>query len=386
MVAYYDLLILGGGPAGLSTALHLTKLAPHLAERTLLLEQAHYPRPKLCAGGLTVDAEVLLERLGLDLDEVPHALAGRIYFAFEGEGFSVRLPGRHALRTVRREEFDAWLAEKARAAGVEIRQGVQVQQVIPAREGVIVETDAGRLRARMVVGADGSNGVTRLAVLSGRPARSARTLELLTPGPPDDPHRETALFDFQPIPHGLAGYVWDFPALVQGRPARCRGIYDANLATSSLRAPLKSALAGEMKRLGLDLEQYPLAGFPIRRFSPCEPISVPGVILAGDAAGSDPLLGEGVSLALGYGRVAAEAVRDAFQWEDFTFADYRRRVLLNPLGQSLTARWALSQVLYRLRWSGFQRLLWGRLGVVIRLAGLLLVVNWARRQGRLQVG
>ena len=71
----YDVIIIGGGPSGLSTALHLQRIAPHLSPRVLLLEKEHYPRFKLCAGGLTLDAEIILERLGLDVNEVPHVTA-----------------------------------------------------------------------------------------------------------------------------------------------------------------------------------------------------------------------------------------------------------------------------------------------------------------------
>ena len=67
-----DIIILGGGPSGLSTALHIARDFPSLTSRVLILEKAHYPRPKLCAGGLVIDAEVVLQRLGLDVGEVPH--------------------------------------------------------------------------------------------------------------------------------------------------------------------------------------------------------------------------------------------------------------------------------------------------------------------------
>src|SRR5688572_30867391 len=86
-----DILIIGGGPAGLSTALHLQRMDPLLGSRVLILEKARYPRPKLCAGGLAVDAEVLLDLLGLDISEVPHVDADNIQFGFEGNGLNFRM-------------------------------------------------------------------------------------------------------------------------------------------------------------------------------------------------------------------------------------------------------------------------------------------------------
>ncbi|MGB9775078.1 MAG: NAD(P)-binding protein, partial [Anaerolineae bacterium] len=40
----YDVIIVGAGPAGLSTALHLQQMSPDLASRTVILEKARHPR------------------------------------------------------------------------------------------------------------------------------------------------------------------------------------------------------------------------------------------------------------------------------------------------------------------------------------------------------
>ena len=93
----HDIIIIGGGPSGLSTALHLQRIAPPLTSRVLILEKARYPRLKLCAGGLVPDAELILQQLGLDTSEVPHVDAENIHFDFEGKGLKIRIPKRHAL-------------------------------------------------------------------------------------------------------------------------------------------------------------------------------------------------------------------------------------------------------------------------------------------------
>ena len=199
----------------------------------LVLEKARYPRSKLCAGGLVLDAEVILQQLGLDVSEVPHVDVDHIHFDFEAKGLNIRVPGRHALRVIRRDEFDNWLAEKARERGIEIWEGVTVRNIKVEPDGVSVETDQGTFQAQVVVGADGSNGVTRRCMLPNAPVHTARVLEILTPAnssPSNGRGRETAAyFDFLPVPENIAGYVWDFPTQVKGKPMRCWGIYDTNI-------------------------------------------------------------------------------------------------------------------------------------------------------------
>ncbi len=384
-----DIIIVGGGPAGLSTGLHLLQRAPDLRSRLLVLEKAHYPRPKLCGGALLPDAEIILRRLGLDVAEVPHVDALTAHLGFAGRGLIVHLPGGHTLRLIRRDEFDAWLAGKLRDKGVEIREGVAVTDVVVHDDRVTVETVAGTFTCRMVVGADGSTGVTRRCVLPDSAVQTARLLEVTVPAreaagqsstPVDPAHRpDTAYFDFRPVPRRIAGYTWDFPTQVAGRPMRCWGIYDTNLLATGPRPPLREPLADEMLRHGYDLSACRLEGHPIRWFDPSAEFSVPRVLLAGDAAGVDGIFGEGISFALGYGQIAADAILTALASGDFSFGDYRLRILNSPLGRALRTRSRITRLLYGLHWAWFQGLFWNVFKPLVLFFSLKFVLNWAPR-------
>ena len=277
----------------------------------------------------------------------------------------------------------------------------------------MVETDAGTFTAQIVVGADGSNGITRRCILPNESIHAARVLEVITPKhnvtpalapgasvaseakqspskrgplrweeypPHNDIHEsQDAYFDFFPVPLGIAGYTWDFPTQINGEPMRCWGIYDTNVLAYKERPALKEPLAKEMSLHGFDLSQYELKGHPVRWFSPFTQFAVPRVILVGDAAGADGIFGEGISMALGYGLIAAKAIRNAFAGNDFSFRDYRRRILLSPLGQALTVRTGITHILYHLHWAWFQKFFWRVFKPVVAFAAWLFVLNWAKR-------
>ncbi len=174
----------------------------------------------------------------------------------------------------------------------------------------------------------------------------------------NDIHKSgAAYFDFFPVPSSIAGYTWDFPTQINGEPMRCWGIYDTNVLSYKERPALKEPLAEEMSRHGFDLNQYEIKGHPIRWFSPFNQFAVPRVILVGDAAGVDGIFGEGISIALGYGLIAAKSIRMHCSKRFFI-----RRLslpnLLSPLGQAFTIRTGITHILYHLHWAWFQKFFW----------------------------
>jgi len=374
--AEVDVAIVGAGPAGASTALHLARFAPALAGSTLLIERSAHPRSKLCGGGLVNDVDVVLRNLGLDLSKVPHADASWANLHYQGRGLRMQL-GDIAFHVVRRADLDAWLASHVRDCGIQIRENTLVTNIETRADGIILRTNTGTIRARAVVGADGSKGMVRRMLPGGR-GSVARLVEVVTPPrPPKGLTTEDALFEFRNIPEGIQGYSWSFPMWTDGKPMRNWGVYDSRLVGAPETGSLVAYLKEELARHGLDIADYKVEGHPLRLFTPGATLSTERIVLAGDSAGADPLLGEGISLALGYGELAAQAIVDAFSSGDFSFADYSQSVHRSPMGRSLRRRHLAARMVYGLRSSLPQQLIWWRIKPLLRTFIRRGVFSWA---------
>ncbi len=337
-----DVLIAGAGPAGLATALYLLKAHPELRGRVIALEKARHPRFKTCAGGLIPKSILALRELGLELD-VPAVEVMRGTARTE-TGVVEMYRGDVLCTVIRRDQFDAWLAAKARAAGLEIFEQCRVLDVQESNDAVCAVTDGGSFQATLLVGADGSGSRVRRAVFD----RDKETIgRALMTDLPVDPERTPEFverryrFDFRCVNAGISGYAWSFPCLIDGRPHLNVGIYDQRpprqdgvVGTAAMLDALRTNFA-DLDLSGLGKRAMTFKAFPVRWFDPADRFVKGRVILAGDAAGVDPLMGEGISCAFEHGKLAANAIARFLGGGDDALARYGGELRDGAVGRKL---------------------------------------------------
>ncbi len=342
-----DVCIVGSGPAGIATAAALIQRRPSLRDHVLVLEKEKHPRHKLCGGGLTPWVDELLRELELEA-HVPDFRVERVRFYLNDAPLVFDLPG--LMRTVRRNEFDAALANCLRDKGVRLVENAAVQNLSEQSDGILLQTTAGDFLAKLVVGADGAKSVVRRHFFREEISRVSRLLEVLIPaqnGALEDFNSQTALIDFRPMQQGLQGYVWDFPCWIEGRPHLNVGLFDSRVHENDAqpRADLPALLQQHLAARGFQASTK-VMGHPERWQHSADCFSRSRVLLAGEAAGIEPWLGEGISAALAYGPIAADTLIHALDTKDFSLRDYRERLLERRLGKFLRRNRIVARLFY----------------------------------------
>lgn len=334
-----DVLIVGGGPAGLAAAIVLARAGLH----TLLCEKGAFPVDKACGEGVMPTGWSHLQQLGAAtfLDEhnsTPIAgiryvsPSGRVAVAPFAEG-----PG----RGIRRTALSTALCQVAGTLpALRIEQETPAEPLARVDGRVLVRAGRRRVRARLLVGADGRHSrVRRWAGLDGRPARRQRWgvrrhVRLRPWHDTVDVHWSEEGVEAYVTPCGKeqvnVAFLWD--------RARCHRVRGGDQLFPSLLAAfprLQSRLEGasplsEVRATG-PLEQ------PARR------AVADNVLLLGDAAGYlDAITGEGISLALSAALALEETVVPLLRQgkppltSELTAYERRHRALYRPYHQLTT--------------------------------------------------
>lgn len=339
-----EVAVVGAGPAGARAAELLSTLG---ADVVLLDPKVPWEKP--CGGGLTPPLFREIPELE-ELKSVARRVTSVRVETGEHVSFAVALS--HPIWILSRATLGAWQLARALEAGVD-HLSVRVNAIRRAYGAWRLQTDAGDLTARFLVGADGAASLVRRVAapkfkVELAPTRVAYPLDA---GPTPD----TAVLRFY---KDIAGYLWDFP-----RPShRSWGIMTPR---GTWRRP----------RMDAEIDEYGSSADP----GACHDLDRGGAVigtaqlghgdyrqitgkdfaLLGDAAGlADPFTGEGIQNAMRSATLLAESwrqggvevfpalARRAFERE-FQIARLLRRSLFDDgLGIGLAERAARSPTWY----------------------------------------
>jgi menaquinone-9 beta-reductase len=332
-----DVLVVGAGPAGSAAARTLARGGADV----VLIDQHAFPRDKVCGDGLIPDAHRALARLGV-LDEVLAAAQPVRHVRCIGpRGGFVDVPG--TLAVLPRRELDWIVCRSAAAAGAQMHAPARFVGLIEESGRVVgarVQVGAGEgtareIRARWVLLATGAVPQATLAAgVCKRRTPSAIALR----GYVKNDAMVGRITELEVLWHQRLkpGYGWIFPcrdglfnigvgvAHSHGRGRNGgHAMPEVNLrevfaAFTEVHPPARELMAG-----GTLLGD--LKGAPLRCSLEGAAYSMPGLLIAGEAAGSTyALTGEGIGKALETGILAAEALLEG-RWRESDDATVRAR-------------------------------------------------------------
>ena len=285
--AQYDLIVVGSGPAGSACAI----TAARAGANVLLLEKDRFPRQKVCGEFVSPESLGLLHGFLAEarFRSCPQIISSRIFL----DGKALTLPVSPAAQSIPRFDLDAALFASAQNTGVTAYEGIAVKEV-QRNEMFHVRTSASTYSTRAVVNATGRWSKLTQFDVAGKDKWIGLKAHFTEPLPPQT-------VDLYFFPGGYCGVT----------PVGPNSVNACAMVRADAAHTLEDVFTKEPRLFQRSRVWKPL--FSAVTTSPLyfrEPeTESDGMFLAGDAAGFiDPFAGDGISLALQSGTLAAQSI------------------------------------------------------------------------------
>ena len=335
----FDVVIIGGGLSGSSTALNLSKKGYSV----LVIEKEKIQDYKPCAGGM---ASSMQKFLPLDIKDAIGSKIKNVEFRWKASDDVIAdLSGESPFWIVKREKFDQLLLDESLRNGVQMIRPAIVEKITKKKDKWEINcNNKSKYISEFLVIADGSQSKwAEHFKLGPRKPKFANTISLRLKGLGEIP-KDTVRFEFGFIKYGFA---WAFPL---------EESLNIGLGTFLSNGSLENhALNNQVIRsFGFHDFPYKAINKKLRIWNGFHPINGDKVLAVGDAASlCDPFLAEGIRPSLISSFYAAECIDLCLSGKADNLNLYTKKIN-NNWGKSMAWGRRIAQVFYRFPRTGYQ--------------------------------
>ena len=334
----FDVVIIGGGLSGSSTAAHLSCKGYSV----LVLEKSNNKRIIPCAGGM---AASMTNFLPIDIKKAIETKVERVHFTYESKDKVVaELSGVPPFLIVKREVLDNLLIDTARRQGTLFIHSVKVKSLEKNTDSWEIKCNDENYKAKFLVIADGSDSQwSTFLKLGPKQPRYAQTAAIRLNGL-GNLSKNSVRFDFGSIKYGFS---WAFPL---------KQSINIGIGTFIGNYQIKNKYLSKriINYFGFNTDDYETIYKRLRIWNGFYNLHIDRALVIGDAASlCDPFLAEGIRPSLLSSFYAAESINQCLSNNDQDLSNYSK---IMRLKWSKSMAWGkrIAEVFYRFPQTGYR--------------------------------